>query len=304
MKAWLRQHRMAFALAVRRLVASPFGSFLSLLAIGVALALPMAGFTAFANLQRLAGGSGTTPQISVFMRLDADRDAADAIEARLDAHAGIQAVEFLPRETTRSAMGEAEGLSDVIDALPRNPFPDAFIVTPANTDVKAMEQLADEIRGWPRVEHVQIDSVWVGRLNAMLRLGRAGVAVLALLLGLGVTAITFNTIRLQIYASRREIEVSRLLGATNAFVRRPYFYLGAIQGLLGALFATLLVVLATLALRAPVLELTTQYGLNRSIAMPDPLLIAEVAVAAMTLGWLGTLLSVNRYLHAGRLNFG
>lgn len=303
MSTWLRQHRAALALALRRLAATPFGTCLSLIAIGIALALPMAGFTAFANLQRIAGSNGTTPQISVFMHLDADRDAADAIQARLSEHPGVAAVEFLARETTRSTMGESEGLADVIDALPRNPFPDAFVVTPADTDVKAMETLAAEIRDWPRVEHVQIDSVWVGRLNAMLRLGRAGVGVLAILLGVGVIAITFNTIRLQIYAARREIEVSRLLGATDAFVRRPYFYLGLLQGLLGALLASLIVMAAVLALRAPVLELTTLYGIQRGIAMPDAVLIGEVAVAAMVLGWLGALLSVSRYLYTTRWNF-
>lgn len=301
MSVWLHQHYAAFVLALRRLALAPINTLLSLLAIGIALALPLGGFMVFANLQQLAIGSGATPQLSVFMQLNAQREDAEAIDAKLSEHHAVKAAEFLARENTRTSMGEAEGLSDVIDALPKNPFPDAFVITPVDTRAEAMESLADEIRTWPKVEHVQIDSTWVRRLNAMLQLGRTGLAILSLLLGFGLIAITFNTIRLQILTLRREIEVSQLLGATTAFISRPFYYTGVLQGLLGALVAWLLVAAATFALRPPAKELMALYGLGGTVNLPDALLLAAFLAAAGALGWLGTLLSLSQYLRSSTM---
>jgi cell division transport system permease protein len=299
MRTWLIQHRDAALLALRRLVASPVNTMLSLLAIGVALALPAGGQMLLANALQLARNAAPTPQVSLFLDVGADKRASREIEARLKSHPGVKSLRFIAREETLARMKASEGLGDVIDALPKNPFPDAFTVQPADDRPEAMEQLATELRKLPKVEHVQLDSAWVRRLDALLKVGRTGVALLALLLGVGLVAITFNTIRMQVLASRGEIELARLLGATDAFIRRPFHYFGVFLGLLGGLVAWSIVAGAALWLKAPIGELAQLYSLDFSLRPLSAIDSLALLGAAAALGWLGASLSLRQHLRAG-----
>lgn len=292
MIAWLRQHRDAVALALRRLAGAPLNTLLSLLAIGVALALPAGGQMLFANAQSALRGLAATPQISLFMAVDAERKAALDVETRLRRMDDIANSKLVTREETLTRMKAGQGVGEVLDALPKNPFPDAFVITPRDERPEAMERLAAELRKLPRVEHVQLDSAWVQRLDALLRLGRTAVVLLALLLGVGLVAITFNTIRLQVLTSRAEIEVSRLLGATDAFIRRPFYWFGMLQGLLGGATAWLIVLGATAWLRGPIFDLASLYRLDFALA---PLAAGDAGMLlalSAALGWAGAALSL------------
>lgn len=297
MSIWLTQHFRATRLALHRLAAAPINSLLSLLAIGVALALPAGGQMLLANIQRLAETSSVMPQISLFMTVHASAQETKEIEARLKNFGGVKQVQFLPREETLARLKTGEGLRGVIDALPSNPFPDAFVVVATDDHPQALEKLAAEFRQWPKVEHVQLDSAWLQRLDALLRLGRTAVTLLGALLGIGLIAITFNIIRMQVLEGRTEIEVSQLLGATDHFMRRPFLYYGALLGLGGGLIASLLVTSATLWLRVPLTELAQLYGLSLAL---QPLSLRDSALllgSAVGLGWLGAMLSLRQYLH-------
>lgn len=296
MNAWLAQNAKAFGWALRRLAAAPMNTLLSLLAIGVALALPTGGQMLLGNVQQLARNAAATPQLSLFLAVDANRKEADIIAARLRTHPKVKESRYVSREETLKRFKDNEGLAEVIAVLPKNPFPDAFFAIPHDDTPLAMEQLRDEFRRWPKVEHVQLDSAWVRRLDALLHLGRTSVALLAALLGVGLVATTFTTIRLQVLTLRTEIEVSRLLGATDAFISRPFYYFGALQGLLGGAVAWLIVLALTLALRGPVAELAALYNAAASLqtlASDDSLLLLAFAAA---LGWLGAALSLGRHL--------
>lgn len=294
MMMWLRQHGSALALALRRLAAAPTNTLLSLLAIGVALALPAGGHMLFSNAQSVIGKVSAKPQVSLFMALDADRRQAQDVAARVGRMDGVASVVLVTREETLTRMKSSQGLGEVLDALPGNPFPDALVVTPRDERPQALEGLAAELRRLPRVEHVQLDSAWVQRLDALLRLGRMAIMLLAALLAAGLVAITFNAIRLQVMTSRAEIEVSRLLGATDAFVRRPYYYFGALQGLLGGAAAWAIVHVGALLLSAPIAELAGLYRLDFVLAPPtaaDALVLLGLATA---LGWAGAALSLRK----------
>jgi cell division transport system permease protein len=296
MTTWLIQHRDALVLALRRLVATPVNILLSLLAIGTALALPAGGQMLLTNAMRLAGDSAPTPQISLFLEVGADKRAVQEIDGRLRNNPGVKSVRLIGREETLARMKKNEGLNDVIEALPRNPFPDAYVIRPADDAPEAMERLATEFRKLPRVEHVQLDSAWVRRLDALLKLARTGVALLAVLLGIGLIAITFNTIRLQVLTGRAEVEVSRLLGATDGFIRRPFQYFGLIQGLLGGIVAWLIVAGITLWLRSPVDDMARAYGVNFALRPLGVIDSAVLLAAAAALGWLGASLSLRQHL--------
>ena len=296
MNALIHQHGMALRLALRRLAATPLGTLASLLAIGIALALPATGQMLMSNAARLIGSSNPSPEISVFMALDAERSATLAVESRLRSHQGVKSVERITREQTLARMSKTEGLGDVIAALPRNPFPDALIVTPHASRAEDMETLAAGFRTLPGVEEVQLDSAWLHRLDALLGVGRIMVRLLALLLGIGLIAVTFSTIRLQVLAHAAEIEVSRLLGATDAFMRRPFHYLGLLQGLLGGVIGWLIVLALAQMLRDPLAELAALYGMEFRLAAPGPEEVALLFGLAALLGWLGAALSVRQHL--------
>jgi cell division protein FtsX len=137
---------------------------------------------------------------------------------------------FVPKDEALKRMQASEGMAEIVASLPRNPLPDAFIVEPTNTEPEALEIMRKEIAGWPRVAHVQLDSAWVKRFDAFLRLGKLALWMLAGLFAAGLVAVTFNTIRLQVMAQSAEIEVARMIGATDGFIRRPFYYFGALQG--------------------------------------------------------------------------
>ena len=287
MTAWLRQHRQAVRTAMRRL------GVLNALVIGVAVSLPAGGYALLESLRSLAGRATLEPQISLFLRPEAKRAEADALGRALRADRRLASVRFVPREEALKQLAAVEGMSEVIASLGRNPLPDAFVVAAREG---ALEPLAGELAKLPGVAHVQADSVWARRLMALERLGKLGVALLAALLGAGLVAVTFNTIRLQILTQREEIEVSKLIGATDAFIRRPFYYLGLLQGAAGGALALVIVAALLLLLNVEVRPLADSYGSGFRFAfLPLPDAVAVLALAG-GLGWLGAHLSVSRHL--------
>jgi cell division transport system permease protein len=297
MKIWRHQHSQALLAALRRLSKAPLITLLSFLAIGVALALPTGGQLLLENARQLLNSTSATPQISIFMKTSARREASDAVRAKLKNYPNVAKSQFLPRETTLARMKTNTGLREVVEALPDNPFPDAVIVTALDDSPIALESLAKEFRQWPDVAHVQLDSAWVKRLEAFLRLGRDAMGLLSALLAAGLIAITFTITRMQTLTHRAEIEVSQLLGATAGFIRRPFLYFGALLGLGGGITAWLLVAAATFWLQVPLGDLLQLYDISFVL---QPLQLYDTAIllsASTALGWLGALLSLGQHLH-------
>ena len=296
MNRFLTQHLAALHDALRRLVAAPLNTILSLVVIGTALALPCAGWVALDNLRGLTGSAASgVQQISLFLTLDASKKDIGDIESRLrETKAGSW--RFVPREEALKRLQASEGMAEIIASLPKNPLPDAFVVEPIDTRPEALEALAQTFNQWPKVAHVQLDSAWVRRFDAFLRIGKLSLTLLATLFAGALMAVTFNTIRLQILAQAAEIEVAKLIGATDAFIRRPFYYFGALQGVLGGLFAALLVSIGAALLAAPLGELIALYGGTftlRGLSTPS---IAALAGFGGGLGWLGATLSVAIHL--------
>ncbi|NLF53028.1 MAG: ABC transporter permease [Thauera phenolivorans] len=298
MTHWLYLHLRAIAHAVRRLAGQPLGTLLSALVVGIALSLPAGGLLLLDNVAGMARGLSGTPEISLFLELDAGEAEVAAIERRLKDEAALASYRFVPRDEALAQL-ERSGLGDVLGGLTGNPLPHAFVATPASEDPAMFERLAAEMQTWPRVAHVQLDSAWVKRLHALLELGRSAVLMLAGLLGLALVIVTFNTIRLQILTQRQEIEVSRLLGATDRFIRRPFYWFGGLQGLLGGGVALGTVWLGVRALAQPVAALAESYGAVFAITGPGPQESLAVLAFAAFLGWLGAAISVRRHLAGG-----
>lgn len=296
MRAWLRHHRMALRSALGKLAGHKAGGMVSALVIGVALSLPAGGYALLEGLVSLSGGVALEPQISVFLKMDASKADADRLAARLKDDSRVGAVRFVSREEALKELRGESGLSDVVAALDRNPLPDAFVIRTRDANPKTQNALAQELRSLPSVSHVQADALWAQRLASLARLGRLVVLLLAALLAFGLVAVTFNTIRLQILTQRDEIEVSKLIGATDAYIRRPFLYLGLLQGLAGGVLALVIVWGGLGLLNSEVRVLAQTYGSSFEfgfLAGGDAL---AVMLFAAGLGWLGASLSVRRYL--------
>jgi len=297
MRIWLRHHALSFGQTMRRFGSSPLASILNALVIGIALALPLGGYAALGNLQQFARGLATDAQISVFLAREAGNPEISETERRLRATPGIRRVEFVGREQALARLKRTPGMAEVIATLGDNPLPDAFVLTLSGSDPELAQRVEQEVRKFPQIASVQTDSVWMQRVSGLLRFGRTAVMLLATLLSFALVAVTFNTIRLQILTQRDEIEVSKLIGATNSYIRRPFFYLGALQATFGGLMAWGIVDLATLLLNRDLAAISSRYTAEVGLQRLDFADGLAVLCFAASLGWLGTFVSVSRHLH-------
>ena len=297
---WAAQHARTVGAAAARLARSPVTTIFNVLVIAVALALPAGLYIALLNLQSAARGAAPEPQLTVFLAVEAAEADARDIDARLKAHPDVARFRFVPREQALEQMKRASGMSAIAEGLERNPLPDAFVIDAWDTGAEALSRLKAEMEAWPKVAHVQLDAEWAQRLESVVKFGRLATLMLGTLLAFALVAITFNTIRLQILTRRDEIEVATLIGATDAFIHRPFLYYGGLLGIVGGLAAWGLIAAGTLLLDDAVADLARAYGADwhlKNLALRDSLsLIAFAAV----LGWLGAWLSVGRHLSRAR----
>jgi len=305
MRAWLNGHRFAITETAGHVARQPLSVFLNALAVGITLALPLLGYTVLNDLGPVSGQLAASPEMTVFMSLDSKRAESQALGPRLLALPGVATARFVPRDEALEDLKNRPGMREVLSVLGDNPLPDAWILHLASArgdpgEAQGQESLAAQVAALPKVEHVQVDSVWVQRLEALVRFVKLGLLIGAIALGAAVVAATFNTIRMQVLTQREEIEVARLIGATRAFIRRPFYYLGTVQGLLGGAIAAILVFAALIPLNGAVSEFARLYGSSfqfQPLAMQD---IALFVAAAAVLGWFGAVLSVGRHLAATR----
>src|SRR5688572_15352028 len=291
MRAWLHQHSEALRAGCARLTRTT--GLLSALVIGVALALPAGGYALLEGLRGLSARVSLEPQISVFLRQEARRAEAEALGAVLRSDKRVAKLRFVPKEQALKELSAVQGMPEVIAALGRNPLPDAYVIS---VQEEAIDSVAGELRKLPAVEHVQADAAWARRLAALAGIARVALWLLAAVLGIALVAVTFNTIRLQILTQRDEIEVSKLIGATDAFVRRPFYYLGMVQGLAGGVLALAIVAAGLALLNREVRVLADSYGSTFSFAFPASGDALAIVLFAGALGWLGAHLSVSRHL--------
>jgi cell division transport system permease protein len=290
MRAWARQHRQALRLALRRFAG---GGALSALVIGVALALPAGGYALLESLRAVATRASFDPQISIFLKSDLKRAEAVALERPLRADRRIAKLRFIPREEALKELNAVQGLADVTAALGQNPLPDAYVATARSGE---LDLLVADLAKLPGVAHVQADAAWARRLAALAAVARLALWLVTFLLGLGLVAVTFNTIRLQILTQRAEIEVSKLIGATDSFIRRPFYYLGLLQGMAGGAIAVAIVWAALALLNREVGVLAESFGSAFRLSyLEGGDALAVIALAGL-LGWLGAHLSVSKHL--------
>jgi cell division transport system permease protein len=302
MSNWMRQQSFAIRAALGHVRSAP-GSFLfNVLVVAIALTLPFAGVTLLDNVRPMSGQLSVDPEISVFMKTETPREQSQALASRLRSITGdIRAkIVFVPREKALETLKDKSGLSDVLGALGDNPLPDSYVLQLQDvTDTASaarVDQIADAVRALPEVDTVQVDSAWVKRLAALLGVLRLLLLLLAITLGTVVIAVVFNTIRLQVLTQREEIAVSKLLGATDGFIHRPFYYTGALLGLCAGAVALGAVALSLHPLNGAIAEFARLYASEFQLSALPPLDIAALLAISAGLGLVGAMLSVQRHL--------
>lgn len=299
LQGWATGHLRCFIEAFGRLLHSWVASLLTALVIGITLALPAGLYITVKNLDGLTYSWKTSVQVSLYLKQSVADHGARQLATRVANNPAVAAVDYISPAEGLASFRQASGLSAALAALPGNPLPPVIAVTP-DPDLSHVQitTLVAELQKLPGVDRAELDQAWLRRLNAILALLERTAWVIGLLLSAAVIFIVGNTIRLDIENRREEIEVMKLIGATDPFIRRPFLYSGVWYGLAGAVFALLLLGACRLALAAPLTALMHSYNSAFDLAGLGAGGTLWLIVGGMVLGWSGCALTVNRQLRA------
>ena len=296
LRAWREQHLYSLVSSLGRLAARPFATLLTVGVMAIAIALPLGLGLALGNIERFSGSVSESREIGVFLQPDIDATRAAALATGLRARDGVAAVVLRTPEEALEEFRAMSELAGALDVLEDNPLPTVLVVQPAGDGAALAEALAR----MPEVDVVQHDAVWRQRLSAWLAFGERVVQVVALMLGLGVLLVVGNTVRLDIAARSEEIGVLQHLGATDAFVRRPFLYLGAWYGFAAGLLAGALLLGAGALLQGRLSALVASYGTRFALDGPGWHASLGLLAGAAAMGWLGAWLATGHHLRRTR----
>jgi cell division transport system permease protein len=296
MKQWLERHTQTLVGSLGRLWTQPFATLLTILVIGIALALPACLHVLVQNVRAASGGWGNALDISVYMKTDATLEQAKQAQQRIEQRRDVEEVTLVEADAALAEFRKSSGFGEALDALKDNPLPHALVVRPAEEfrDPATVDGLTAELRKIDGVDIVQLDTAWVSRFNAILDVVRRVVLLAAGLFALGILVIVGNTIRLDIENRRDEIEVTKLVGGSDGFVRRPFLYNGVWYGLGGGLVAWLTVTVVIALLGEPVQRIAGLYGSSFQLQGLGLDGSAVLLAGGVVLGWLGSFIAATK----------
>lgn len=298
MTSYLLRHLQVFFYTLGQLARTPVASLMTIAVIAITLALPTGLYLLIENVQRISTSLDGSAKISLFLKADIDDAAAAKLSERIRQTPEIATVEYVSPEQALAEFKRLSGFGETLETLTHNPLPPVLIVQPSaslNTPQK-LDDLVKQLRAQAEVDLAQLDLQWVKRLHGLLQIARRGVLLLSVSLALAVVLIIGNTIRLAVLSRREEIEVVKLVGGTNAFIRRPFLYAGLLQGAAGALAAWALVSLCLSLLANPIGALADLYASDFRAGGLGIDGIAILVTAGALLGWLGSRIAVGRHL--------
>ncbi len=299
-RAWLTRHAQVALESLGRLYRNPLATLMTAAVIGIALAMPAYLYLLLNNVDRLSGAWDGQASLSVFLKQTVPEATAENLAGRIRGWPEVAGVTLVTPEQALEEFRQRSGFADVLDTLEENPLPAVLLVLPVpeQSGPQAAADLQNRLQSLPETDQAQLDLQWVQRLTAMLALAQRGVLVIGILLGLAVLLVVGNTIRLEIQGRREEIVVTRLIGATDGFIRRPFLYCGTWYGLIGAVFAWLLVEAGFWLLANPVRQLADLYQSSFQLQTLPVLLLLLLLAGGILLGLLGSWLAVGRHLGA------
>lgn len=298
-RAWAGRHAQTLVGSLGRIVRQPLGALMTMAVIAVALVLPLFLEVMLENARAATANLPQGFDVSVYLQKPTPSARTRALAEQLRARSDVASVHVVTADVALDEFRRSSGFGQALDALSDNPLPDTLIVTPtpAASTPEGSQRLQQVIAALPDVETVQADNEWVQRLSALLDLLRRVIELIGGLLGLGVLAVVGNTIRLDIMNRRSEIEVMKLVGATDSFARRPFLYSGIWYGLGGGAMSLIAVALAIHLVSGPVAHLASLYGSSFKLMGVRLKLGIGVLALAVALSWLGSWLAATRHIH-------
>lgn len=297
-RRYLDLHRQSLAGSVRRLAGQPVASLMTLLVIAIALALPAGLRVLVSNLGAVTASWQNAADFTAYLKTEVSADRVRALSREIEARDDVAEVRLVDRASALADFRERSGLGEALAGLEGNPLPDALVIRPSSGLDADVEAVAAAVRALPEVDLVRVDTAWVARLRAILALAGRAVNVATVLLGVAVAMVVGNTIRLEINQRRVEIEVTKLVGGSDGFVRRPFLYLGLCYGLGGALVAAGLIAVTLALLAGPVRTLGGLYGGDFALTGLSARELGGLLGGGALLGWLGAGLATARHLRA------
>lgn len=298
LRAYGREHLRSVIFSLGKLYRQPFAATLTLLMIAIALALPTCLYVLLDNLQAVTYKWHDGGQITLFLEIDTGKKTVKTLRRHFVDHAKIRNVEYVSGEAALKDFRSRSEIGHLLEGLKENPLPPVFILTPVADarDTSSLNHLRSELRGLSGIEHVQIDMRWLQRLQAITGTVHRVVTIIGFLLAMSVLLVVGNSIRLDIENRREEIEVAKLIGATDRFICRPFLYGGMWYGLLGGVLALLLVLVVLLLVAQPVQTLVELYNSKFQLIFPGFLQSLGLVGLSVGLGLSGAWLAVRRHI--------
>jgi cell division transport system permease protein len=240
---------------------------MTIMVLAIAIASATGFYVLLANVEQLTGNLESSNQISLFLKQEVDDDAGQKLAAKIQQQPQVESVKFLTKQNSLTEFKDFSGFGEAVDALDYNPLPTVIQVLPKNSldDTESLQQLVAELKQLPQVDIAQLDMQWVRKLQSIVELARSGVWLLSFVLSFAVLFIMGNTIRLELEGRREEVLISKLVGATYAFIQRPYLYTGFWFGFFAGTVAWLMVTSMMLVLKQPIENLSMLYERTFSV---------------------------------------
>ncbi len=297
--SYLERHLQVLVPSLGQLNRAPLSALITATVIGIALALPAGLYVLVDHARQLGGHWQETTRISLFLKQNIETRQGEALADTLAAREGIDSAEYISPQQALAEFREFSGFGDVLDSLESNPLPGLVVVQPDfSYQPDAIQTLLEQLQTLQEVDIAELDMKWVKRLHSIIDIIQRGILTIAVLLALAVLLIVGNTIRLDIENRREEIVITKLIGATDGFIRRPFLYTGFWYGLAGAVIALVLVNISMALLQQPVSRLAGLYGSDFQLGFTTLEMVMLLLLAGVVLGLLGALLAVSRHLRA------
>ena len=293
---WLRHTRVVALDALRRMFLTPVATLMTLAVLAVSLALPGFLLTAVNNIQQFSEGFDANPRIALYLKTSVSDARAEQFSLELMLNPALSGVELIDREKGLQEFSSYSEFANLLELFDTNPLPAVVLALPLDHSPHMLQALQSELLALPEVEEAQLDLEWIQRLNAYVVLAERFSWVLSALLGLAVLLVVGNTLRMLLESRRDEILVAKLVGATDAWVRRPFLYSGFWYGLIGSLFAIVMVSFAIHLIDQPVTELMSLYASRFELEGLGFKGGFTLMVVGDTLGLLGGFLSTGHHL--------
>lgn len=263
-KAYLLHHARVFISSLGELTRRPIASMMTVTVIAIALALPSGMYLLLHNVNQISADWDSSAQMSLFIKNNVSARKVERLANRLNLRNDIESTKIITPEEALEDFIRISGFGDALNSLDKNPLPAVIVIQPIVDQQKPLQvsQLLNDMKKLSEVEIAQLDLEWVKRLYTMLDIANRAVWVISILLGIAVLLTVGNTIRLDIQNRKEEIIVIKLIGATNAFIRRPFLYTGLWYGLVGSLLALILTTVALSLITTPVQKLASLYNSN------------------------------------------